>query len=454
MLDCLQAMHDNGNIFIDVKPENFMLSSSTSAAAFSKRSSKKTSNDAVSQRVRLIDFGLVERYGDMSASAHRENTHPDAPLIGTPTYASLNIMTGHTASRRDDLESLGYVVSELILMLVSLGNNAGKRKKMDENILPWSHAVSDDELKQIKLQEMDKSKRSKSKLFTGLKTAGAATVMDNYFSAVRDLAYAEKPDYDSLRCHLKKLTVTAESRGDSGAKKASASPKKVSARRTSPRTHNNQEYEDSDDDSAMIEIVDENVENRKSSGKKQKVSTAKESAPRRSKRNSKSTPKQSRTMGTQTDEIEVINLDSSSDDENTMDWEKVAASDGEYDDTSDEAEGNCFLKLDIIEGPHQGETISFGGGHPDTVWIGRDLESRAVKDATKFAVSRDNSASNVHAKLVINSKKNVHSVKVTDMSSSNGTEVNGRSLPKGKSRQSFIGDKIKIGQSIFHIKRA
>ncbi|ACI64653.1 protein kinase, partial [Thalassiosira pseudonana CCMP1335] len=168
MLDCIQGIHDKGLVFVDVKSDNFIIS--------------------LSQRIRLIDFGLLESINDLSSGKHREDMHPNAPLVGTPSYTSINVMSGHTPSRRDDLEALGYVVN-------------------DDNILPWSAAKSDDELLKMKLQEMDKSKRSKSKFFTRLKAAGTDTVMVNYFNAVQSLKYAETPDYDALRCYLKKLVV-------------------------------------------------------------------------------------------------------------------------------------------------------------------------------------------------------------------------------------------------------
>ncbi|KAL7530957.1 hypothetical protein ACHAXR_003768 [Thalassiosira sp. AJA248-18] len=439
MLDCIQAMHENGNLFIDVKPENFMLSST--AAASSKRS-KKTSND-VSQRVRLIDFGLVERWSDMSCSKHRENVE-GAALVGTPAYASLNVMSGHTVSRRDDLEALGYVVAELILMLVSSGT---KRKTKDANVLPWSHAVSDDELYQIKLQEMDKSKRSKSQFFSGLKAGGADAVMGNYFSSVRGLGYSEKPDYDSLRCYLKKLIITVAG-ASGGSKQASSSPKKATklpARRRSTR----RKHEEEDDDS--IEMIDENVENHTSSGKKQKVSVAKESVPRRSIRSTRNSSK-TREIGTQTDEMDVINVDSSDDEEDTMDWEHLE--NNEPAGTDAKETGTGILKLDVIEGPHRGKDISFGGDHPDTVLVGRDPDSHAMKDGAKFALSKDDTASGALAKFVLASKKDHHSVRVTDMSSSNQIFVKGSILPKGKSRQAFVGDKIKIGESVLQIRKA
>jgi serine/threonine protein kinase len=438
MLDCIRAMHENGNLFIDVKPENFMLGSASADS-----SAKRCKKESVGQRVRLIDFGLVERFGDMSSSKHRLDAFPDATLIGTPTYASLNIMSGHTPSRRDDLEALGYVVSELILMLASAGagtsGSAGRRKKNDADVLPWSHAASDHELRQIKSREMDVSKRSTSKLFAGLKSAGADIIMGNYFSTVRGLAYTEAPDYDSIRCDLKKLVVTTEGAKEASRASSPPKPKKSPARKMSARRKH--EDEDSDD---SVEVVDENTINRKSSGKIQKVSAAKESVAARTTRN----VSKSREIGTQTDEI--------GDDSDSMDWETINTIKSTARDGSNVAAANYsgVLKLCVTEGPHAGHEISFGGDHPGTVCVGKDPASRAMKDVIKFAVSKDESASSVHAKFAINSKSNVHSVRVTDMASSSGTFVNGSCLPSGKSRQAFVGDKIKIGGSLFEIRKA
>jgi len=132
-------------------------------------------------------------------------------------------MGGHTPSRRDDLESLGYVICELILLLVggsNTGGSGGRKRKgaagaataagANNYVLPWSNAKSDSELYQIKQQEMDKSKRSSSILFTQLKRCGGGLddIIGKYFDEVMSLEYAEKPNYDRLCDHLKKIVVT------------------------------------------------------------------------------------------------------------------------------------------------------------------------------------------------------------------------------------------------------
>jgi hypothetical protein len=282
---------------------------------------------------------------------------------------------------------------------------------------------------------MDVSKRSTSKLFAGLKSAGADIIMGNYFSTVQGLAYTETPDYDSIRSDLKKLIVTTE--GGKEALRASSPPKvkKSPARKMSARRKH--EDEDSDD---SVKVVDENTINCKSSGKIQKVSAAKESVAARTTRN----VSKSREIGTQTGEIE-------GDDSDSMDWETASNISNVVADNASNDKG--VLKLCVTEGPHAGHEISFGGDFLGTVCVGKDPASRAMKDAIKFAVSKDESASCVHAKFVINSKSNVHSVRVTDMASSSGTFVNGSCLPSGKSKQAFLGDKIKIGGSLFEIRK-
>ena len=92
MISRLEYMHTNNFIHRDMKPDNFLMGNGT------KRSS-----------VFLIDFGLSKRYKDAKTGEHipyRDNKS----LTGTARYASVNTHIGIEQARRDDMESIGYIL--------------------------------------------------------------------------------------------------------------------------------------------------------------------------------------------------------------------------------------------------------------------------------------------------------------------------------------------------------
>jgi serine/threonine protein kinase len=92
MLTRIEFVHSKGYLHRDIKPDNFLMGLGRKA-----------------NQVYLIDFGLAKRYRDANTNRHipyRENKN----LTGTARYASCNTHLGIEQSRRDDLESLGYVL--------------------------------------------------------------------------------------------------------------------------------------------------------------------------------------------------------------------------------------------------------------------------------------------------------------------------------------------------------
>lgn len=88
----IEYVHTKSFIHRDIKPDNFLM-------GIGKRANQ----------VNIIDFGLAKKYRDPKTHIHipyRENKN----LTGTARYASINTHLGIEQSRRDDIESLGYVL--------------------------------------------------------------------------------------------------------------------------------------------------------------------------------------------------------------------------------------------------------------------------------------------------------------------------------------------------------
>jgi len=88
----LEAMHNLNFIHRDMKPDNFLVG-------------KGKKQDMVF----MIDFGLAKRFRDPKTQKHIPYRDGKS-LTGTARYASLNCHVGVEQARRDDLESLGFIM--------------------------------------------------------------------------------------------------------------------------------------------------------------------------------------------------------------------------------------------------------------------------------------------------------------------------------------------------------
>jgi len=124
----------------------------------------------------LIDFGLSKRYIDDNG---KHITRTDKrPFRGTLRYCSANMHLGVENSRRDDLESLAYVLIYLA---------KGK--------LPWQN---------IKLeanQKMEKIAKIKLNTSTSLLCEGLPKEYAEFLRLVKNLEFTETPAYDTY-CQL------------------------------------------------------------------------------------------------------------------------------------------------------------------------------------------------------------------------------------------------------------
>ena len=107
LLSNIEFIHGNGYLHRDLKPENFLVGVDNSHSA--EGSGCETGLALGSNVVYMIDYGLAKRYRDAKTSEHipyREGK----PLTGTARYASVATHLGSEQGRRDDLESLIYML--------------------------------------------------------------------------------------------------------------------------------------------------------------------------------------------------------------------------------------------------------------------------------------------------------------------------------------------------------
>ena len=165
MLNRIEFIHSRHIIHRDIKPENFLMGKG-----------KKNSI------VYLCDFGLAKRFRDKRTGIHIP--YKDGKkFTGTLTYASIYTHMGIEQSRRDDLESLAY-----ILIYFSKGT------------LPWkSLKAKNRSEKQAKI--LSKKINTKNEDLC----SGLPQEYSTFLQSIRDLHFEQKPDYDYLRGLLNKM---------------------------------------------------------------------------------------------------------------------------------------------------------------------------------------------------------------------------------------------------------
>lgn len=165
LLGRLEFVHTKSFIHRDVKPDNFLI-------GLGKRQSV----------IHIIDFGLAKKFRDPRTHQHipyRENKN----LTGTARYASINTHIGIEQSRRDDLESLGYVLMYFIRgSLPWQGLKANTKKQKYERIMDRKMSTSTEQL-----------------------CKGYATEFRSYFEYCRSLRFEDRPDYLYLKRLFKEL---------------------------------------------------------------------------------------------------------------------------------------------------------------------------------------------------------------------------------------------------------
>ena len=165
LLSRVEFLHSKSFIHRDIKPDNFLLGLGKNAG-----------------QVYMIDFGLAKRYRD--PKTHQHIPYRDKKgLTGTARYVSIHTHLGVEQSRRDDLESVGYV-----LMYFNRGS------------LPWQGLRAN-----TKKQKYQRIGQKKMSVTLDELCKGFPDEFKTYISYCRSLRFEEKPDYSYAKRLLKEL---------------------------------------------------------------------------------------------------------------------------------------------------------------------------------------------------------------------------------------------------------
>ena len=165
-LDRIESVHSFEFIHRDIKPDNFLIGLAKNFNV-----------------VYIIDFGLSKRYVNPKTRRHIPFIEGKS-LTGTARYASINTHLGYEQARRDDLETLGYVLMYF--------NRGGK--------LPWQGLKA-----KSKTQKYNRISKVKRETTIDILCQNKPKQFAEYLKYCRKLDFNAKPDYKYLRNLFKDL---------------------------------------------------------------------------------------------------------------------------------------------------------------------------------------------------------------------------------------------------------
>jgi serine/threonine protein kinase len=157
MIKILKSIHDKHFIHRDIKPDNFAIGYSNPKNLY------------------LLDFGLAKKYRS-SKTLEQKPMMKNKKLTGTARYASINALKGYDQSRRDDLESVGYVLAYLL-----------------RGSLPWQGIIVKTKEEKYAKILYKKQYITPEQLFNGYPSD-----LINYIKYCKYLEYEQEPNYNYL----------------------------------------------------------------------------------------------------------------------------------------------------------------------------------------------------------------------------------------------------------------
>ncbi|KAL0488180.1 casein kinase [Acrasis kona] len=165
LISRVQFLHSMQFIHRDIKPENFLMGRSRCG-----------------HHIYMVDFGLAKKYIDDTTGRHIKY-RKNKSLTGTARYTSVNSHMGIEQSRRDDMESLGYLFVYFF-----------------KGLLPWQGLTATNRTKKYE-------KIHERKMNTPIETLCRNLPIEftQYFQHIKNLQFEEVPDYDMLRKSFRDL---------------------------------------------------------------------------------------------------------------------------------------------------------------------------------------------------------------------------------------------------------
>ena len=157
ILEIIKYIHSQNIIHLDIKPTNFLVGNPNNSIIY------------------IIDFGLAKKYRSSRTGKHIQFTKKNY-FNGNLCFSSLNSMKGIEPSRRDDLESIGY-------MLIFLYTQH----------LPWDYIKTKNRIHLAK-----KIYEIKSLISLKMLCEGLPNEMIEYMKYARTLTFEENPNYNYL----------------------------------------------------------------------------------------------------------------------------------------------------------------------------------------------------------------------------------------------------------------
>ena len=157
IIDRVQTIHSKNILHLDIKPSNFLVGNPDNSLIY------------------IIDFGLSKQYRSSRTGKHVQFSK-NKYFAGNICFTSLNSMKGIEPTRRDELESIGY----MLIFLYTLK-------------LPWYNIKSKSVLELSK-----KVYEIKSLISIKMICEETPKEMNEYMEYVRSLKFDENPNYNYL----------------------------------------------------------------------------------------------------------------------------------------------------------------------------------------------------------------------------------------------------------------